>query len=112
MLLVSDHGPGVAEKDVGRIFERFERASPMRHYGGLGLGLYVSREIVRGEHGTIGVRNLARRGSLFRSAPSDRTGRRAGGRGGRAADLTVVGGQTWSPQHLHQASPSGTAPRN
>ncbi|MES1208797.1 MAG: PAS domain S-box protein [Pseudomonadota bacterium] len=62
---VSDHGPGISDKDVGRIFERFERASPMRHYGGLGLGLYVSREIVRGEHGTIGVRNLADGGACF-----------------------------------------------
>ncbi len=62
---VSDHGPGVAEKDLGRIFERFERAAPMRHYGGLGLGLYVSREIVRGEHGTIGVRNLPEGGASF-----------------------------------------------
>jgi PAS domain S-box-containing protein len=65
VLRVIDRGPGVAEKDLDRIFERFERASPMRHYGGLGLGLYVSREIVRGEHGTISVRNLPAGGACF-----------------------------------------------
>ncbi len=65
VLKVSDKGPGVAEKDVHRIFDRFERASPMRHYGGLGLGLYVSREIVRAEHGSIAVHNLAEGGACF-----------------------------------------------
>ena len=65
VLRVSDRGPGVADKDLGRIFERFERAAPMRHFGGLGLGLYVSREIVRGEHGTIAVHNLPEGGASF-----------------------------------------------
>jgi signal transduction histidine kinase len=65
VLKVCDKGPGVADKDVHRIFDRFERASPMRHYGGLGLGLYVSREIVRAEHGSIGVRNLPEGGACF-----------------------------------------------
>jgi PAS domain S-box-containing protein len=65
VLEVRDRGAGVAAQDLDRIFERFERASPMRHYGGLGLGLYVSREIVRAEHGTITVRNLPEGGACF-----------------------------------------------
>jgi len=65
VMRVSDKGPGVADKDVHRIFDRFERAAPMRHYGGLGLGLYVSREIVRAEHGSIAVHNLAEGGACF-----------------------------------------------
>ncbi len=80
VLEVRDRGPGVAEQDLARIFERFERASPMRHYGGLGLGLYVSREIVRAEHGTIGVRNLPEGGACFEvRLPVDGTGLPAAG---------------------------------
>jgi PAS domain S-box-containing protein len=65
VMQVRDQGPGVAAEDAERIFERFERASPVRHYGGLGLGLYVSREIVRAEHGTIAARNLPGGGACF-----------------------------------------------
>jgi signal transduction histidine kinase len=62
---VSDLGPGIPEDALDRIFTRFERAAPARHYGGLGLGLYVSREIVRAEGGTIAARNLAGGGACF-----------------------------------------------
>jgi PAS domain S-box-containing protein len=62
---VRDHGPGVAEKDRGRIFERFERAASMRNHGGLGLGLYVSREIVRAHGGSIAARNVPDGGAAF-----------------------------------------------
>src|SRR6185312_5616553 len=62
---VRDHGPGVPEKDRGRIFERFERAASMRNHGGLGLGLYVSREIVRAHGGSIAARNVPDGGAAF-----------------------------------------------
>jgi hypothetical protein len=62
---VSDEGPGVPQDALERIFVRFERASPRTHYGGLGLGLYVSREIVEAEGGTIAARNLEGRGARF-----------------------------------------------
>ena len=62
---VRDHGPGVPEKDRGRIFERFERAASMRNHGGLGLGLYVSREIVRAHGGSITARNVPDGGAAF-----------------------------------------------
>jgi signal transduction histidine kinase/PAS domain-containing protein len=52
---VTDHGIGVGPADRERIFERFERAVSDRHYGGLGLGLWISREIVRAHGGTIEV---------------------------------------------------------
>jgi PAS domain S-box-containing protein len=65
ILEVADRGPGIADVDVARIFERFERAASMRHYGGLGLGLYVSREIVRAHGGSIAVRNRAEGGACF-----------------------------------------------
>jgi PAS domain S-box-containing protein len=62
---VADHGPGIRDEDLTRIFRRFERAVSVRHHGGLGLGLYVSREIVRAQGGTIAARNLETGGACF-----------------------------------------------
>ncbi len=62
---VRDHGPGVVPQDFERIFERFERGSPRQNQGGLGLGLYVSRQIAQAHGGTIAGRNLPEGGALF-----------------------------------------------
>jgi signal transduction histidine kinase/AmiR/NasT family two-component response regulator len=62
---VKDGGPGIAPKDVERIFLRFERAAPVRHYGGLGLGLYISRQIVEAHGGSIHVDSKPGQGSTF-----------------------------------------------
>jgi signal transduction histidine kinase len=48
-----------------RIFERFERASPERRRGGLGLGLYIAREIVEGHGGRIRCESKPGLGSTF-----------------------------------------------
>jgi PAS domain S-box-containing protein len=61
---VRDHGPGVPPQDLVRIFERFERGT-RRDHGGLGLGLYVSREIARAHAGSIAARNLRDGGAAF-----------------------------------------------
>src|SRR5678815_1794553 len=65
VLEVRDHGPGVAPEDMGRIFDRFERASSVRHHGGFGLGLYVAREIARAHGGAIAVENAEGGGARF-----------------------------------------------
>jgi PAS domain S-box-containing protein len=65
ILEVRDHGPGLADSDFPRIFERFERAASTRHYGGLGLGLYVARQIAEAHGGDIAVRNAAGGGASF-----------------------------------------------
>jgi signal transduction histidine kinase len=52
-ITVRDRGMGIAVEDQGRIFERFERAASVRNYGGLGLGLFISRQIVEAHGGTI-----------------------------------------------------------
>jgi PAS domain S-box-containing protein len=62
---VTDRGPGIPEKDLHRIFGRFERASSMRNYGGLGLGLYVARQIIEAHGGTVSAGNLPQRGAHF-----------------------------------------------
>jgi signal transduction histidine kinase len=64
-LAVRDHGMGIQPADVSRIFGRFERAVPSRHYGGLGLGLYISRQIVEAHGGEIAVTSEPGEGSLF-----------------------------------------------
>ena len=58
-------GIGIATADLERIFERFERASSVRHYGGLGLGLYVSRHLVQAHGGTIDVTSRPGEGATF-----------------------------------------------
>jgi signal transduction histidine kinase len=62
---VRDKGPGIAEDDLPRIFERFERAVSPRHHGGLGLGLYVARQIVEAHGGTIVAGNAPDGGARF-----------------------------------------------
>ena len=62
---VVDEGIGIAPEDLGRIFTRFERAAPVRNYGGLGLGLYISRYIVDAHGGHIEVSSRPGQGSTF-----------------------------------------------
>lgn len=64
-LEVTDRGPGISEENVDRIFQRFERASSIRNYGGLGLGLYVSRELARAHGGDLGLRTTLGAGASF-----------------------------------------------
>src|SRR5437773_11558170 len=52
-LAVRDHGIGIASEDRPHIFERFYRSQPSDQRSGLGLGLYVSREIVELHGGRI-----------------------------------------------------------
>ncbi|WP_437283672.1 AAA family ATPase [Sorangium sp. So ce375] len=65
LLLVRDHGMGIAEADQARIFERFERAVSVRNFGGLGLGLYIVRWIVTSHGGTIRVESKPGAGATF-----------------------------------------------
>ncbi len=65
LLRVKDQGIGIAPADQQRVFERFERAASERHYGGLGLGLWLSRQLVEALGGTIRVESELGAGATF-----------------------------------------------
>jgi PAS domain S-box-containing protein len=64
-LSVCDRGIGIAAHDLPRIFGRFERAASSCQSGGLGLGLYIARQIVEAHGATIDVSSEVGVGSKF-----------------------------------------------
>ncbi len=62
---VTDHGIGISTDDQSRVFERFERAVTSEHFGGLGLGLYIARQIVEAHGGEIRVESAPAAGTSF-----------------------------------------------
>jgi signal transduction histidine kinase len=64
-LEVRDHGIGIGPGDQARVFERFERAVSRRRFGGLGLGLWIARQVVEAHGGTISLSSEPGRGSTF-----------------------------------------------
>jgi signal transduction histidine kinase len=64
-LVVRDHGIGIAPEEQARIFAPFERVVSDRHYGGLGLGLYIAASIVAAHGGRISVDSKEGQGSTF-----------------------------------------------
>ncbi|MBC7386380.1 MAG: HAMP domain-containing histidine kinase [Cryobacterium sp.] len=65
VLIVQDAGPGIAQENQDRIFERFERATPASSISGLGLGLSISREIVNRHSGTLFLKSSPGAGASF-----------------------------------------------
>ncbi|AEI64262.1 CHASE domain-containing protein [Corallococcus macrosporus] len=64
-LEVKDRGIGLPPEDAQRIFGRFERAVSSRHYGGLGLGLFITRQLVEALGGHISVASTPGQGATF-----------------------------------------------
>ncbi|HSD19129.1 MAG TPA: PAS domain S-box protein [Anaeromyxobacter sp.] len=79
LVVVRDRGIGIDPAERERIFDRFERAVSSRHYGGLGLGLFVARRVVEAHGGSIAVDCAPGEGATFRielpiSGPAAPTG--------------------------------------
>lgn len=66
VLEVSDRGRGIPPEIQQRIFEKFDRGDLPAGFAGLGMGLYIAREIVAAHGGTIAVESVPGEGSLFR----------------------------------------------
>jgi signal transduction histidine kinase len=64
---VQDTGRGLDDLEKKQLFQRFSQANPRTHihYGGSGLGLFISRELVELQGGEIGVASEAGKGSTF-----------------------------------------------
>jgi two-component system sensor histidine kinase MprB len=69
-VVVADHGPGVAEEDIARIFDRFYRAATARAKPGAGLGLAIVREAAEAHGGTATVESGAGGAKFFLKLPA------------------------------------------
>jgi signal transduction histidine kinase len=65
VLKVSDQGIGISKENQERIFQRFERAISANEVSGLGLGLYIVRQILEMHRGSIEVKSHLGKGSTF-----------------------------------------------
>ncbi|MHB0968160.1 MAG: sensor histidine kinase [Thermoanaerobaculia bacterium] len=100
---VSDRGIGIPEDEINLVFERFHRGRQVSaaNYGGLGLGLYISREIIDRHGGSIWVESREGAGTTFSvSLPA------------RPAERNAVEGQVEEPRQFEErASPFGREAR-
>lgn len=62
---VKDSGIGIKEEDTAKIFGRFYRAEEVRGEEGAGIGLYLTREILRRENGYVKVKSKPGKGAEF-----------------------------------------------
>jgi signal transduction histidine kinase len=65
LVSVRDQGMGISEADQDRIFEQFERTDGAAQVPGLGLGLYIAREIAQAHNGRLEVRSRPGDGAEF-----------------------------------------------
>ncbi len=75
VLTVRDEGIGIAPEHQPSIFDRFVRAVSERNYGGLGLGLFITHQVVEAHGGGIRVQSALGQGATFTvRLPLDDTG--------------------------------------
>ena len=65
ILKVIDQGEGILPDDQKKVFDRFERANSHAAQGGLGLGLYIVKQIITAHNGTIEVESQQNMGTTF-----------------------------------------------
>lgn len=64
-IMIKDQGMGIREEDIPGIFNRFYRSKEVSEKVGVGIGLYLTREILRKENGYVKVRSVPGEGSEF-----------------------------------------------
>ena len=62
---IKDFGIGISSEHHSKIFERFHRVSDASHFTGMGIGLYISHEIIKRHNGNIWVESKPGKGSTF-----------------------------------------------
>jgi signal transduction histidine kinase len=62
---IRDHGIGIASEMRGSLFERFQKNVPTKYYGGLGLGLYITKCIIEAHQGVIYTEGNEGEGATF-----------------------------------------------
>ena len=62
---VTDNGPGIPEAERAKIFQRFYRSPAAYETEGVGIGLYLARQIAEGQGGYVRVSSRPERGSCF-----------------------------------------------
>jgi signal transduction histidine kinase len=89
---VADGGSGIAEDDLGRIFERFARSdgSAARAPGGAGLGLSFVKSVAESHGGRVSVTSASGRGSVFELELPMHPGRNGDGRAGTPDEVAAT----------------------
>jgi signal transduction histidine kinase len=62
---VEDTGPGIPEEELGKLFQRFYRGGAAGQAEGVGVGLYLARQIAQGQGGYVKAFSRAGKGSKF-----------------------------------------------
>ncbi|WP_224371852.1 hybrid sensor histidine kinase/response regulator [Hyalangium versicolor] len=65
LLRVRDHGMGIPPEDRERLWQRFERGVSVHNYGGLGVGLWLTRQVVEAHGGSITMAETPGGGATF-----------------------------------------------
>jgi signal transduction histidine kinase len=65
VVTVQDFGPGIPEHQRAKMFGRFERLGQNRNIGGLGLGLFISRQIILAHKGSLELKPGSSIGTTF-----------------------------------------------
>lgn len=65
-IIVEDNGIGISENEIEKIFGRFYRGTNVLEDEGIGIGLYLAREIIEKQNGYIYVESVINRGSVFK----------------------------------------------
>jgi two-component system sensor histidine kinase MprB len=65
VVVVRDHGPGIAVDDMSQVFQRFYRAPSARSKPGSGLGLSIVEQTARAHGGTVSVADHPAGGAVF-----------------------------------------------